>query len=75
MKLDKPRAATHAVVDEMMFARDRLNDAYVNGHNIIADPSELLSRLLSARSALDKAVTTLRDTEWPSRADYDALEG
>ena len=75
MKLDKARAATHAVVDEMTFVRDRIDVAMVNGHTILADPSELLSRLLAARGALDKAVATLRETDWPSRDEYEALEG
>lgn len=74
-KLDAARAATHNVVDQMMFARDRLDSAMVNGHSIIADPSELRSRLMAARSALDSALTSLDRTDWPSREDYDALEG
>lgn len=73
-KFDKARAATHAIVDEMVFSRDRLDSALVNGHNIIADPSELRSRLLAARGALDKALSQLNGTDWPSRDEYEALE-
>lgn len=49
-------------------------DLWCNGFGILADPSQVRSKLTDAHAKLGRALKLLRETRWPSDAEYDALE-
>jgi hypothetical protein len=49
-------------------------DLLCNGFGILADPTSVRLDLAAAHAKLGEALRLLRETDWPSDADYDALE-
>jgi hypothetical protein len=73
--IKKADAATDVVIDNWHKAADALAGGVdYNGLGILYDPSRTLSKMITARDALDAAIATHRATKWPTNADYDENE-
>jgi hypothetical protein len=69
---------TDLVLNRAERASDELRRCFhgriINGWGIYSDPSQVRSALQDALTHIQAALNTMRDTDWPSNQDYDALE-
>lgn len=76
--ITKAADATDQIQDRVGVAIDRLqrgfNGRIVNGYGIYSDPSMRRSDLIEAQKAIEAALSIMRSTNWPSNAEYDALD-
>ncbi|MGP2494391.1 MULTISPECIES: hypothetical protein [Hyphomicrobiales] len=76
--ITKAANATDQIQDHVSVAIDRLqhgfNGRIVNGYGIYSDPSMRRSDLVEAQKAIEAALSVMRSTDWPSNAEYDALD-
>lgn len=75
--ITKAADATDQIQDHVDVAIDRLrgfNGRIVNGYGIYSDPSMRRSDLVEAQKAIEAALSVMRSTDWPSNAEYAALD-
>jgi hypothetical protein len=76
--ITKAAHATDQIQDHVGIAIDRLQSGFngriVNGYGIYADPSMRRSDLVEVQKAIETALSIMRSTQWPSNAEYDALD-
>lgn len=76
--ITKAANATDQIQDYVGVALDRLqggfNGRIVNGYGIYSDPSMRRSDLVEAHKAIEAALSLMRSTDCPSKAEYDALD-
>ena len=64
------------LIDQASIALDRATALRVlNGFGIFKDQRGLERDLTEARAALDKAITAMTETTWPTHAEYAAAGG
>lgn len=77
-KIINAASATDTIQDHVGVALDRLqhgfNGRIVNGFGVYADPSMRRNDLVEAQKAIEAALKVMRETAWPSNAEYDAEE-
>lgn len=74
----KAHHKTREIVAEADLVVTLLSGSYAersrtNAHGVLIDPDAYLLALVSAQSAIVRAITLHRQTTWPSDRDYDAL--
>lgn len=76
--ITKAAKAMDQIQDHVSVAIDRLqrgfNGRIVNGYGIYSDPSMRRSDLIEAQKAIEGALSIMRSIDWPSNAEYDALD-
>lgn len=73
-KIDDAAAATDRIQDHVDNAFDALRSAQVNGFGVYADTSTRYRDLITAGDEIAAAIDTMKATDWPTNADYDAAE-
>lgn len=75
MSLNQFKARTDKVIDAVAEAQKLAGcDLWCNGFGILADPNRVRLDLAAAHAKLGDALKLMRETEWPSDAEYDTLE-
>ncbi|CDX26804.1 conserved hypothetical protein [Mesorhizobium plurifarium] len=69
-KIARCAKATDIIIDKAGEASDALRIIFTNGYGILSDPSNVRGNLRTAKEAIDAALTTMKDTDWPTLADY-----
>lgn len=78
-KINAAEAATRKVQDHAFKAAEVLRKSYdgrimVNAYGILVEPDKRGSDLRIARDEINKALSILEATNWPTDSDYDAAE-
>ncbi|WP_192242829.1 hypothetical protein [Mesorhizobium silamurunense] len=69
-KISRCYKATDIIIDKAAEARGSLNTIFTNGYGVLSDPSGVKGDLRQAKAAIESALATLNDTDWPILADY-----
>lgn len=78
-KMSKAEAATTSVQEHADKAVRMLTEGYdrqimINFYGIFVDPHKRAAELHLARTEIDKAITAIDETPWPSNRDYEEAE-
>jgi hypothetical protein len=74
-KIERAAAATDIVLDKRSEAVAALEGAFfTNGYGVFSDRSNVRANLRDAKVAVEAALTALSECEWPTNAEYEAIE-
>ena len=71
-KILRAEQISKQVVEGFVDAQQALRTCWINGYGVLTEPRSAWSDLCQAKSAIEKALTAMRDfSDWPRDEDYD----